>query len=138
MMRDVFMAQSIGAAAQFSSPKTLGGAGILLVASAGCTFPAPSIAQDEWTGPDKALHLGGSAVMGALATAMTDSNAKAFAGCGAVGALKELVTWKAKDVKPSGKDMAVNLLGCGLGVAGGRFVASQADGRVQVTYSWEY
>lgn len=101
-------------------------------------LPIAACAQDDWRGPDKALHMGGSAVMGALATAMTDSNGKAFLGCGAAGALKELVTWKAKDVKPSGKDMAVNLLGCGLGVAGGRFVASKADGSTQVTFSWEY
>lgn len=95
-------------------------------------------AQESWRGSDKVLHLGGSAVMGAVAAELTESNPKAFAGCAAVGAAKELASLVLLKVKPSGKDMAVNLLGCGLGLAGGRLAVQQGAAGPVVTYRWEY
>lgn len=136
-MRDVFMERSIGAAAQFSYPKMLGAAGILLTASATCTNPAH--AQDSWNTNDKRMHLVGSTVLGLAASAQTDSNTKAFGGCMAIGAGKELVSWAAdRNNRPSAKDMLANALGCGIGLAGGRFALAHSPAGAQVTYRWEY
>ena len=133
------MRRSIGASAQFSYPKNLGGAGIVLVASAACTFPAPTYAADEWNTPDKRAHLVGSTAVGVVTSGIAETGRGAFAACAAVGAGKELLSWAAdRHNRPSAKDMTANLLGCGIGVAGGRFLASKSGGRVQVTYSWEY
>lgn len=133
------MQRSIGASAQFSYPQSLGGAVFALAASAACTFPAPSYAADEWRTPDKPAHLVGSTAVGLVTSGIAQTGRGAFGACAAVGAGKELLSWAAdRHNRPSAKDMAANLLGCGIGVAGGRFLASKSGSQVQVSYSWEY
>lgn len=96
---------------------------------------APAQAQDTWTGSDKRLHFAGSAFVGLAAAAVTDSNGEAFAGCAAVGLAKELATWRALDVKPSGRDMVWNLLGCSAGIGLARVAIRHEQGRTTVSFA---
>ncbi len=95
-------------------------------------------AQDRWTSPDKALHLGGSALIAGIGAHLSDSNAKVLGVCAGIGAGKEMASWAFdRNNKPSGKDMAANLLGCSLGLAGTRWSLRQAEGRTELRFTVE-
>lgn len=58
--------------------------------------------------------------------------------CAGIGAGKELASWAFdRNNKPSGKDMAANLLGCGLGLAGTRWVLRHSEGHTELRFTWE-
>lgn len=75
---------------------------------------------DDWRGPDKAKHLQVSFAAGLLASLPTNDAGKAFALAMAPGLLKELHDARRGGSGFSGKDLAADALGAGLGVAVGR------------------
>lgn len=91
-------------------------------------------AQDSWRGSDKVLHLAGSAGMGLVASNLSPNGWEAFGGCAAVGVAKELADSSGLG-RASAKDLVADLVGCGLGVAGGRLLIRVTSGQAQVTYS---
>lgn len=133
-MREVFMERSIAVRATDSSLGVRGRAGFMLAACAACTFHAPTYAGDSWTGNDKREHFAYSAMTAVVVQAVVPNPWAAAALASAPGLLRELTG----STGFSHKDMAWNLAGVALGVAGGRFVAARSQGRTQVTYTWEY
>lgn len=83
---------------------------IVLVTSVfSCTVRA-----DEWTGPDKVLHLGAGGAISLLATGVTGSAGMgAAAGC-SVGVLKEISDTQTRWHHPSIKDALATCAGAGL------------------------
>ena len=137
-MREVFMERSIGAPAQFSYPRMLGAAGILLTASAACTNPAH--AQDNWNTADKRWHAGFSCFFGAGAAAWKPESAgKAWLIAMVPGTIKEAAD--AASATGSGwswKDMGANALGACLCVSGARVVLRHSEGRTEAVFRVEY
>ena len=112
------------------------GAACALVPALSILPTGEAAAQDRWTGQDKALHLGGEAAVGLLATGFTTSAGKAWGGCMVVGLTKEAVD-AAGYGRASFKDLVADAAGCTLGVAGGRLLVHANGGRVQAAYTWE-
>ena len=129
------MERSIAASAADSSLGVRGRAGFVLAACAACTFPAPSYAQDRWTGADKAQHFTYSAMAGVVAQAVVPNPWAAVVLASMPGLLRETA---ASSTGFSRKDMAWNVIGASAGVAGGRFMAAKAGDRVQLTYTWDF
>lgn len=86
-----------------------------LPAHAACDTSAAR-AADKWTGDDKVLHLGGSAVLGVFASTMTRSEPTAFAIAMIPGVLKEIQDSRTCGNYFSAKDLAYDALGAYLGV----------------------
>lgn len=137
-MREVFMQRSIGAAAQFSHPRIVGGAGILLTLSAACTVPAH--AQDSWGGADKRAHATFSCFFGAGAAAwQRESPGKAWLIAMIPGTVKEAAdATTATGTGWSWKDIGANALGAGLCVSGARVLLRHSEGRTEATFRVEY
>lgn len=91
-------------------------------------------AQDSWSGSDKRMHAGVSALIGiGTRQVWRDEPLKAWGVALIPGLIKE-----ATDQKPSAKDMVANALGAALGVyTGGLFVATNGD-QIVVGYSTEF
>lgn len=95
---------------------------IVLLFATGAANAAPvcntsaARAADKWTGDDKAMHLGGSAVIGMFASTMTSSEPKALAIAMVPGVLKEIQDRKTCGNFFSVKDLAADALGAYLGV----------------------
>ena len=92
---------------------------------------------DEWTGPDKRMHLAAGALIAAPVSAATDSwRAGAAAGC-AVGVLKEINDMRSPGHTPSYKDAVVTCVGAAVGAQIGVMVAP-IKGGVFVGKSWSF
>lgn len=94
----------------------------MLAACAACTFHAPTYAGDSWTGNDKREHFAYSAMTAVVVQAVVPNPWAAAALASAPGLLRELTG----STGFSHKDMAWNLAGVALGVAGGREVRLSA------------
>lgn len=83
----------------------------------------PAQAQDQWTGPDKAKHVAGSAALGAVAGVAVTDKQTAFALAMVPGVAKEVHD----ATRPGGsgwswKDLAADALGAAVGVYVGNCV----------------
>lgn len=91
-------------------------------------------AQDTWSGSDKKMHAGLSALIGiGTRQVWRDEPLKAWGVALIPGLIKE-----ATDTKPSAKDMVANALGAALGVYTGGFFVVTNGNQVVVGYSMEF
>lgn len=103
-------------------------------------FTTCSAKADEWTGPDKQEHFGGSAVVGMLLKAKFDklSTAQAVGIALIPGVAKELYDSRKGGSGFSYKDMVYNAAGAYVGVKLGGVIASFKSGGVQLTHISEF
>ncbi|OQX10946.1 MAG: hypothetical protein BWK73_18925 [Thiothrix lacustris] len=85
------------------------------------TYPTHA---DEWTGNDKSLHFGVSAVLGVAAYSQTHDRTQAFAWAIAPGVLKEVLDSQEEGNRFSTKDLAWDALGAFVGVQAGHWMIS--------------
>jgi uncharacterized protein YfiM (DUF2279 family) len=89
---------------------------------------------DSWSGSDKALHFGVSAVVGfAAVNQWPDNKPKAFLVAMIPGVLKEVSDRKTTGF--SGKDLVADALGVALGVYAGGWLISRNQGTTKVAYA---
>ena len=94
----------------------------------------PAAAQDSWTGPDKVLHFGVSAVFGfAARNQWPDRPILAFGVAMIPGVLKEVSDRSTTGF--SGKDLVANALGAAAGVYVGGLLIQRQRGTTTVGYS---
>lgn len=87
-----------------------------LVAIALIAITSAAHADDTWTSPDKALHLGAGIAIGAIGTLATGSRTAGFALGAGAGLLKEVYDDRHRNIHTvSAKDFAVTALGAAIG-----------------------
>lgn len=131
------MEHKIAPFAQFSYPKSWGGAAFVLGAGLACTNPARA---DVWTTPDKPVHLAGGCITTLI---VADRRPELSAAAQwAIGTLpwvaKEALDATAGSTGWSWKDLAASALGAAACVPVGRFVFSHDGRRAAVTFRQEF
>jgi putative lipoprotein len=87
-----------------------------------CAAAAQPAQADSFTTPDKAAHLAGSAMLGAVATIITDNDQAAFALALAPGFAKEVYDSRRGGTGFSWRDLAADALGAYIGVKFGGLI----------------
>lgn len=102
-------------------------------------FGHTPIWADEWTGPDKTIHLTVGALAASITTAATANPVKGFAvGCG-VGFAKELYDSQHRSVHTvSGKDFAVTCLGAAIGASVTGWTLQKSGRVTTLSYTMEF
>ena len=91
------------------------------LATAAClALTTTAQAADDWDGADKGAHFAVSAVLGTASAMHFENKWTAFAVAMIPGLLKEIT-----DSRFSGKDLAADALGAGLGVQIGHWIVSR-------------
>lgn len=91
-----------------------------LALAAGLVLTSSAQAADDWNGADKGAHFAVSAVLGTAAAMHFEDKWTAFGVAMIPGLLKELT-----DSRFSGKDLAADALGAGLGVQIGHWIVTR-------------
>ena len=106
-----------------------------IILAASMLLPNLAIAQDKWSGADKKMHFGVSAVLGfAAVNQWPDDKPKAFMVAMIPGLLKEVSDAQKGGTGFSGKDLVANALGAAVGVYAGGWMISRRDGATVVAY----
>ncbi len=87
--------------------------------------PAASMAADDWSSSDKALHFGISAGFGTLSAMHFENKWTAFGVAMLPGLLKEIHDSGQTGNRFSGKDLAADALGAAVGVQFGHWIVTR-------------
>ena len=109
------------------------------ILAASLLLPNLAVAQDTWSGADKKLHFGVSAVLGfAAVNQWPNDKPKAFMVAMIPGLLKEITDAQKGGSGFSGKDLAADALGAAVGVYAGGWLISRRDGATVVAYQTSF
>jgi putative lipoprotein len=100
-------------------------------------FVTSAQAQDKWNGPDKAMHLGVSFVLGfAAGNQWPDNKPLAFGVAMIPGVLKEVSDRGTTGF--SGKDLVADAVGAALGVYTAHWLITRSQGKTVVAYRADF